>query len=313
MLGHLVFIGHISMDHVVNINGEREQPGGAALYAAMAARTLFPDVRIVSAIGQDYKYTEILNLFKYKEIKVVNTPSTSFTIRYDENWKAQYIKANIGAGAQIKSNSIPINWITSKATIHICPMRPLKVEKIIDRIRKISPKTMISVNTWEGYMDTKVEREVLKRIASKVDVFILNEGEIKKLTQTNSLSLAITLLKCKLLVVTLGSLGAIISSNNTVTMIPALSTIGEKVIDTTGAGDCWCGAFLATYKLTEDISKAITVASIISSIKCMGWGFEKLVNLKFTKPEDIVRYIINLREKGVQRSITEFIKTEPSH
>jgi hypothetical protein len=33
----MVFVGHISVDKVENVNGSRTQPGGAALYAVMAA------------------------------------------------------------------------------------------------------------------------------------------------------------------------------------------------------------------------------------------------------------------------------------
>ncbi|RLE54085.1 MAG: hypothetical protein DRJ26_02325 [Candidatus Methanomethylicota archaeon] len=308
MKGHLVFVGHISMDYVKNINGEREQPGGAALYAAMAAKTLFPDVRIVSAIGRDFKYMDVLKNFNKCEVKVVDIPSTKFTIEYDEMWRAKYSEAFIGAGMQIKATSIPITWLTSNAIVHLCPMKPPKVEKMIDRIKRISPKTKVSVNSWIGYMKSKVDREALRRITSKADFFIVNESEIKALTGTDSLIHAINLIKCKMLVVTLGELGAIVSSGGEVTMVPALHTVLQKVIDTTGAGDCWCGAFLAAYKLTEDISRAITTASIISSIKCSGWGFEKLLNLKFEKVDDVAKYVLKMREKSVQRVLTEFIE-----
>ena len=55
LLAHrLVFVGHVSVDKIENINGARVQPGGAALYAAMAARTLSTNVTLISAIGKDY-------------------------------------------------------------------------------------------------------------------------------------------------------------------------------------------------------------------------------------------------------------------
>ncbi|MCS7385329.1 MAG: carbohydrate kinase family protein [archaeon GB-1867-005] len=310
MKGHLVFVGHISMDKVRNIHGERQQPGGAALYAALAAKTLFPDVRIVSSVGKDFKYMDILKNFSKCEVKLVDLPSTKFTIEYDDKWRAKYSKAVIGAGMQIKVTSIPITWLTSNTIVHLCPMKPLKVEKMIDRIKRYSPKTKVSVNSWIGYMKNRVNREALRRIASKVDFFIVNEREVKALTRTDSLIHAINLIDCKMLVVTLGELGAIVSTNGEVTMIPALRTATQKVIDTTGAGDCWCGAFLAAYKLTEDISRAITTASIISSIKCSGWGFEKLLKLKFNKVDDVAKYVLRMREKSVQRVLTEFIEAK---
>jgi len=105
----------------------------------------------------------------------------------------------------------------------------------------------------------------------------------------------------------LGQLGAIINEKNRgIQMVPALNIPVEKVVDTTGAGDAWCGAFLATYDLTEDLMKSISVASIISSIKCSGWGFENLINLRFKKPDDAIEYVIGLKEGSFQKSLTEY-------
>jgi len=307
--GPIVFVGHISMDHVKNVNGERMQPGGAALYAAVAARTLFDDVRIVSAVGSDFKYMSILDLFEKKIIKVVNEQSTRFTISYDEKWNAKYDKVIIGAGKHIKSDSIPASWITRKTMIHISPMKPEKVEKIIDRVKRYSPKTKISVNTWSGYMDRKYSMEHIRNIMRKTDIFIVNEFEAKKLAGTDSLIHALNLLRyVKMLVVTLGELGAIIKINGEVSMIPALTNLTEKVVDTTGAGDVWCGSFLATYKITGDIQKAVTIASIISSLKCADWGFNKLLNLKFTGPEEVTKYVLKIRDRGFQKDLTEYIR-----
>ena len=52
----LVFVGHISIDKVENINGVRDQLGGAAFYSAMAARTLSPNVTLISATGKDNNF-----------------------------------------------------------------------------------------------------------------------------------------------------------------------------------------------------------------------------------------------------------------
>ncbi len=297
------------MDRIINIHGEREQPGGAALYAAIAAKTLYPDVRIVSAVGKDFKYFDMLKLFDKHEIRVVDVPSTRFTIKYDENWKANYSKISIGAGKHIKFNSIPISWLTSNSIVHLSPMKPTKVEKMIDRIKRISPKVKVSVNTWSGYMKSKENLAALRRIAAKADFFILNESEIKAMTKTDSLVHALKIVESNMLVVTLGELGAIVKLNDEVLMIPALRPVREGVIDVTGAGDCWCGAFLAAYKISRDIFKSVITASIISSIKCSGWGFEKLLKLKFNDINEVAEYIIKIKDRLVQKSITEYLRT----
>jgi fructose-1-phosphate kinase PfkB-like protein len=81
----------------------------------------------------------------------------------------------------------------------------------------------------------------------------------------------------------------------------------DKIVDTTGAGDVWCGAFLAAYNLTEDFGKSIGVASMISRIKCSDWGFQKLINLHFKKPDDVIEFFMGLKDGAIQKTMPDFI------
>jgi ribokinase len=306
----LVFVGHISVDIVENVNGTRIQPGGAALYAAMAARTLSSNVTLISATGKDNQFLDTLNLLPNKDVKIYDAPSTKFHIKYDRRWEADYIKADQGAGSRITSRRISDKWIRHKSIFHISPMRPYKVAKIVDKIKKKSPDTKVSINTWIEYIrEGQRNRRILKDIALKADFFILNDTEAKALAQTDAISSAVRLLKAKRLIVTLGNLGAIISGDDIdLQMVPALTLPPERVVDTTGAGDVWCGAFLATYNLTEDFAKSVSAASTISSIKCSDWGFQNLVNLRFKEPNDVIEFVMGMKDGGIQKRIFDYIK-----
>jgi len=307
-LAGLTFIGHISVDHVETRYGTNTQPGGAALHAAIAARTIISDVLLVSVIGEDYPYMEVLRFFPKNHIKTSRMPSTRFRIQYDEKWEAKYLEASYGAGTRISTSTISRSALRPNRIVHLSPLPPVKVERIVDKIRSLSPKTEISLNAWIGYLKTRRNRRILRDLTHKVDYFILNDSEAKTLVETDSLSIAIKMLKAKTLIVTLGEFGAIISSEEGgVQMVPALRFPVEKIVDTTGAGDAWCGAFLASLQLTRDFVKSVTAASIISSIKCMGWGFSKLLNLKFKDVDDIIEYVIGLREGSLQKRILDFM------
>jgi len=304
----LTFIGHVSIDHVETINGANIQPGGAALHAAIAAKTLVDDVLLVSVIGEDYPYREFLRFFPTRYIKASKMPSTRFRIRYNEKWEAKYLEASYGAGARISYSTIPSRALQPNSVVHLSPMPPSKVERMVEKIKESSPETEISINVWIGYMKTRRNRRILRDLASRVDYFILNDSEAKTLVDADSLSIAIRLLKAKTLIVTLGEFGAIIASEDSgVQMVPALRFPVEKIVDTTGAGDAWCGAFLASLQLTHDFVKSVTAASIISSIKCMGWGFSKLLNLKFKDVDNIIEYVIGLREGSLQKRLLDFL------
>ncbi len=305
----LVFVGHVSVDKIENINGARVQPGGAAFYAAMAARTLSTNVTLISVIGKDYDFPDALNLLDSKDVKMYNLPSTRFHIKYNKRWEARYVRTIHGVGSKITSRTVSARWLKSKSIFHISPMRAAKVARILAKIRRALPEAKVSVNTWMDYIrEGRRSREILRDLALKADFFILNDSEIKALTQTDSISSALRLLKAKMLIVTLGSLGAIISGEDMrMQMIPALNIPPEKIIDTTGAGDVWCGAFLATYNSTQDLTKSVSNASIISSIKCSGWGFNNLVNLRFKEPNDVIEFVIGLREGSLQKRIPDYV------
>ena len=310
MAKRIAFVGHVSMDRIENMNGVREQPGGAALYAAVAAKTLIKDVSLVTVIGRDFKYKDVLSLFDLSYVKVYNMPSTRFHIKYNSRWEAEYLKFYYGAGSRLTYSMINERLIRESDLIHISPIRAGKLAKIVNLIKSSTSKVKLSVNTWIGYItEGRKSRETLRKVASEVDFFILNDAESKLLTQTDSISSALSILKAKTLIITLGELGAIVSSlDGFRQLVPAFVIPSSRVIDTTGAGDTWCGAFLAAYMLTEDVNKAVTFASVVSGIKCSGWGMENLINLRFKDPDDAIEYVIGLREGRVQKKISDYME-----
>lgn len=91
------------------------------------------------------------------------------------------------------------------------------------------------------------KREVIVRdILPSVDMVFTNEGEAMKLSDTSSAEEARSRLSrlCPGTVVTRGNRGAIGSWNSELWESPAFEPAG-RVVDTTGAGDIFAGAFLA--------------------------------------------------------------------
>ena len=309
----ILFVGHISTDKVENINGTRTQPGGAALYAAIAAKALNARPALVSAIGKDFPFTECFSGLDSISVRTLNMPTTRFHIRYNRKWEADYLQINIGAGVKISPSMIPSRLLKPQSLVHISPMKPTKVARIVENIRRRAPNIKISMSTWIGYMKKTRQRRLLAKLASQVDFFMLNEFEAKALSQADSLSFALERVKARRLIVTMGKLGAIMSGPNIEPqMVPALNIPTNKVVDTTGAGDAWQGAFLASYHMTNDLLKSVTVASIISSIKCSQWGFKAIQGLSFKKPSDVISYVLALKEGWMQKRITDFIRMQRS-
>lgn len=303
----LIFVGHISVDEVENANGKRTQPGGGALYSAIAARALNETPAIVSTIGKDFSFTSCFEGLDSTCIRQSKNLTSRFHIRYNKNWEANYLEALERASAKISPSQIPQNLLNPQNIIHLSPMKPALTLRIVNYIRQRSPQVKISASTWIGYTKTSRNRRLLKKLASQVNFFMLNEFEAKTLAQTDSLITTLERLQAQKMIVTMGKLGAIVSGDDIdPQMIPALNVPTDKVVDTTGAGDTWNGAFLATYKTTSNLMQSVIVASIISSIKCSKWGFQAIQDLSFKTPREVVEHILALKEGGIQKKITHY-------
>jgi ribokinase len=101
-----------------------------------------------------------------------------------------------------------------------------------------------------GSLYAKFGFDSISTLVNKTHVLFLNEEEIKILTGLESYEEASEyVLKngCNTVVVTLGEKGCFIDDGKTPLHVKAIET---RVVDTTGAGDSFCGGFL--YGLLKD-------------------------------------------------------------
>ncbi|MDI9644993.1 MAG: carbohydrate kinase family protein [Candidatus Verstraetearchaeota archaeon] len=307
-MAELVFVGHTSVDRVRNPNGERIQPGGAALYAAYGAKTLCRDVCLVTAVGSDYSFWDALSEFPAEFIVRRKGGSTRFDISYDADWNAHYHSSETGPASAITTRALMKAIRKDTGFVHVAPMNPPKVERMVSALRESGLDVRISVNSCINYMDSTTNRKAILRAASMSDIFILNERELHALTGKEVVSEAIKSISAKTLVLTLGEIGTMIRSEGTRDLIPALAAITKRAVDVTGAGDTWSGSFLAAFHKTGSWIKAVSFASFVSAVKCTGWNFEKVRALHFESVEEVYDIAIAMKEKGRQLRLTEALK-----
>jgi len=99
-----------------------------------------------------------------------------------------------------------------------------------------------------------------------VDYLLPNKIELKELTHTENILEAIHLLKSqgvKEVIVKLGKQGAAYEGKDKLLSFPAVPV--ERVIDTTGAGDCFVAGFLRGMLQQEDIARAIKIGNLTAS------------------------------------------------
>ncbi|MFW9949636.1 MAG: carbohydrate kinase family protein, partial [Candidatus Thorarchaeota archaeon] len=114
----------------------------------------------------------------------------------------------------------------------------------------------------------------LKDMLLKADILMPNKEGAKVITNTDSPDEAAKTLVKKgipIVIITLGSKGVLITTLDFQMRIPAYNV--DKVIDTTGAGDAFNGAFSVAYWLYDwDIVKSCKYASGAAALKIQKLG-----------------------------------------
>ena len=76
-------------------------------------------------------------------------------------------------------------------------------------------------------------------------------------------------LGCKVVLLKMGEAGAYLATADARVLIPAHKVVP---VDATGAGDTFCGSFLARLLAGDDPEAAARYASVAAALKCTGYG-----------------------------------------
>ncbi len=305
----IVVIGHASIDNIVAKNERRTQLGGASVYFAMASK-IFASTGVVSRVGGDFP-AEFLGVLKKSSIDINGIKrtagkSTRFALRYDDRGMARYDRYDLNVGVNIRPEDIPTSYLSAGA-FHLAPMAPSKQNSFLEYLRE-KTYALISLNTHVAYLQRY--RSGLMKLLPKVDICTMNDEEAIRLTDTRGFEQALATLKRKehnLVVVTMGVYGSAIIEDE---IIFAPSVIQPRIVDLTGCGDAFAGAFLAAYSKTEDSLQAANIANSVASIAATDWNFEALRNLRFATLESFHEYVISHQRKlsKNQRSLEQFFR-----
>lgn len=238
--------------------------GGKGANQAVMAGLLGADTFMIACLGTDVYKDMTINNFKDKNVKtdfiqIVDGSSGVAPIWVDSNGQNRIIVI-AGANEQIDSNKViksleeigNVSLIVGQAEI------PMKVNYEVFKFAKENNITTI-FNPAPG-------RLLDKQFLTNVDWLIPNETEFEIISNTNLTRENILKFSNKInskLIVTLGEEGAIFVNDDKVEEFKAPSV---DVIDTTGAGDAFVGAFSyaisENYLVSEAINFAINKASL---------------------------------------------------
>lgn len=282
----LLVIGTVAYDAIETPFGKTDKiVGGAASFISLAASYYYPNIHLVSVIGDDYEQ----NFLKLLQSKGVNL--SGLQIKQGEKsffWKGKYhidmnSRDTLDTQLNVLSNFDPIVPEAAKNAefVMLGNLMPSLQMKVLNQLSR-RPK-LVMMDTMNFWMETAMDD--LLKVMKEVDILTINDEEARILAKTPSLRKAATqILKMgpKILIIKKGEHGALLFYKDEVFFAPALPL--EEVFDPTGAGDSFAGGMIGYLARTNDLSfenlkRAIIVGSAMASFTVEKFGTEALQHL----------------------------------
>lgn len=286
----IIVFGSINMDMFIDSErmpeagetivcpGFEMSPGGKGANQALAALRSGAKVALVSRAGDDGMGTRIVTNLRREGVMtsgVAQSPQpTGCAIIFRNSDGQNRIVVASGANAEISADQVP-DEILKPGNVVLMQMETPPQENwiLLDRAKKLGAMTILNAAPV---------RDIPKEVFPLLDVLIVNEIEAAQLStqigfkdpdvlkQAAALSAAGPL-TC---IVTLGAKGAVAwTKDNKPFHVPALKV--DDVVDTTGAGDAWCGTLATALYQGMALEDAMKRASVAASLSCMKKGAQE--------------------------------------
>lgn len=298
--------GRLSRNYIVLPEGEilEDVPGGSTLYAAAGVGVWESEIGLISRVGNDYpedwlgkmqkwgydtrgvrRMTEPLDLRSFTAYPNHETELFDNPVSYYSKLNQPLPKELLGYTAPtqqvdsrtrptlqtIRQNDFPSDYLDATAA-HIGPMDFLTHTLLPPTLRQGHINT-ITLDPGEGYMNPTFWDDI-PLILNGLTAFITSEEKLASLFQGRSFDLwemAETLanMGCEIIVVKRGGRGQCVYERSTRArwIIPAYPA---RIRCMMGAGDAFCGGFLAGYRIAYDPLQAALYGGISASLVLEG-------------------------------------------
>jgi len=271
----IIALGHILNEKIIFPDKEISPVlGSPVAYSASCMASLGRKIGIVSKIGKDFP-KNLLNIFNQLAIDQdgikLGKYSTNNELIY--NKKGNKIVKFITKADNIFFDDIPITYLNAEI-FFICPM---DYEIDIQTIKKIYETGKIMAVDIGGYggstSATYPEEKSGYGIQELCPFFDIVKGSIEDYSHIfgigagneKEISQKIIEWGAKISLITLGAKGSFIKTQKKEYYIPAFPTPLDKIVDRTGAGDCFSAGFLAHFLLEGDPYTSAIYASATTS------------------------------------------------
>jgi len=281
----LTVVGSIAFDSVRTPFGERERMlGGSAVHFALAA-SFFTEARVVGPVGDDFG-EEHLAVLEARgvitdDIEHVPGGETFFWRgRYEHDMNVAHTEATeLGVFGEFEPKLS--DGSRQAEMLFLGNIQPELQRKVRAECTAAGFVALDSMNLW-----IETERDSLISVLREVDCTMLNDAEVRMLTEEPNLARAaraVRELGPAVVVSKQGEYGAALFTDAGYFALPALPL--EDVQDPTGAGDTFAGGFLGYLDAqgeTEDpaaLRRAMAYGTVMASFNVERFGTERVAAL----------------------------------
>lgn len=294
----LVCFGNFTVDDVVLPDGQT-QPGcmgGDALYAALAARLWEPAVEMVAPVGTDLPRDVSAQIaaigFSLSGLPRRSIATIHNRVQYDHaggrTWTAYTSQEDFHTLSPVPSDVPPL-YLAAQA--FLVAAMSLDAQETLVGWLKDQTTAVVALDLQEDYIAGNEAR--IDAMIRQVDIFMPSEEEVRRLLGHDDWHRAArhwAAIGPRVIVIKRGSAGSFVydAFAERVFEVPAYPA---TAIDTTGAGDSYCGGFLAA--LTQEpgqLVRAARAGAVSASFAIEGLGVTPLLR---ARPEDAIERLAN--------------------
>jgi sugar/nucleoside kinase (ribokinase family) len=301
----IVVVGTIGYDTIDTEHGRAEEVlGGSASYFALAAR-FFAPVSIVAAVGSDFR-PEHRRLFEERNIDVRGMerrdgPTFRWHGRYHEDMN---IRDTISVALNVFADFTPELLPDQRRSdyVFLANISPELQAHVLSQVA--SPK-VVAADTMNHWIAN--DRAGLIKLLPRIDILTLNDEEARMLSGEHNLvraGRAVLKMGPDTVLVKRGEYGVLLFSKEGMFAVPAWPL--EEVIDPTGAGDAFAGAFMGWIarngRVTESILRtAVVYGGVMGSFVVEEFSVDRLSALAWEDVERRYRAFIELTDSHHSR------------
>lgn len=310
MKNSILAVGSMAFDTIQAPAGKAESVlGGSVNYFSIAA-SFYSPVEIVGVVGEDFPRSHLTWLSERKidvsGVQVVPGKTFHWVGSYDQNLnEAKTLSTALNVFEHFKPHLSPSHQ--NVPYVFLANIDPVLQQSVLNQVN--SPR-LIACDSMNFWITGKLDE--LKKTLKRVDILSINEGEAYLLSGQKNIARAAEFIRemgPSVIIIKRGEYGATLFTPHGVFLAPAFPV--ANVVDPTGAGDSFAGAFMgylaeagADRKMSKEnpeawdhlLRRAVVAGCVMASFTVEDFSMHRLMRLQKNELAD--------RQKAMMKMIT---------